>query len=79
MQTRWLSFIEACLNTLFGFTIQVSAQWALFWIMGVPVTSRQFWLFTVVMTVLSVARGFFVRRFFNSEGWKRWKRTHQTT
>ncbi len=78
MQTRWLSFLEACINTAFGFSIQVSAQYALFWLMSVPITHGQFWLFTVVMTVLSVGRGFVIRRIFNSEFWKRWKKQHQS-
>lgn len=73
-QTRRMSLIEAVVNTAFGFTIQVAAQYGLFVFFGVPITRAQFWLFTIAMTFLSVGRGFVIRRLFNSEVWKRFKR-----
>lgn len=76
-QSKKASFVEACVNTLFGFTIQVAAQYGLFVFFGVKISTSQFWLFTVAMTVLSVARGFVIRRLFNSEFWKRWKRKQE--
>jgi hypothetical protein len=50
-------------------------------VMGVSITVGQFWFFSVMMTVLSVARGYFVRRLFNSEFWKhiRWQLSHPNT
>jgi hypothetical protein len=75
-QTRRASFVEAVVNTLLGFTIQASAQAFLFLVMGVSITVGQFWFFSVMMTVLSVAR-----RLFNSEFWKhiRWQLSHPNT
>ena len=76
-QSRLASGIEAVANTAFGFTIQVSAQYALFVLFDVPITTAQFWWFTSIMTALSVMRGYMIRRLWNMEWWKRFKRKGQ--
>jgi len=70
-QNRRTSLVEAVVNTAFGFTIQVAAQYILFLLFEIAITPSEFWLFTVAMTVLSVGRGYIIRRLFNSEFWKR--------
>jgi hypothetical protein len=76
-QSRLASGIEAVANTAFGFTIQVAAQYGLFVFFDVEITTSQFWLFSGAMTVLSVARGYMIRRLWNMEWWKRFKRRAQ--
>lgn len=76
-QSRLASSIEAVANTAFGFTIQVAAQYGLFVFFDVQITTAQFWWFTSIMTVLSVARGYMIRRLWNMEWWKRFKRKGQ--
>lgn len=76
-QSRLASGIEAVANTAFGFTIQVAAQYGLFVFFDVAITTSQFWLFSGAMTVLSVARGYMIRRLWNAEWWKRFKRRGQ--
>lgn len=73
-QSRKASIVEACANTLIGLFIQASAQAFLFLVMKIPITTPQFIWFTLIMTVLSVARSYVVRRMWNAEWWKRFKR-----
>jgi hypothetical protein len=76
-QSRLASGIEAVANTAFGFTIQVAAQYGLFVFFDVQITTSQFWLFSGAMTLLSVARGYMIRRLWNMECWKRFKKRGQ--
>lgn len=76
-QSRLASGIEAVANTAFGFTIQVAAQYGLFVFFDVQITTAQFWTFSAAMTLLSVARGYMIRRLWNMEWWKRFKRKGQ--
>jgi hypothetical protein len=73
-QSRLASIVEAIANTVFGFSIQATAQWSLFVFFDLPITTAQFWGFSLAMTVLSVARGYMIRRLWNAEWWKRFKR-----
>lgn len=74
-QTKVMSFVEACVNTLVGFFISVTVQWVIMnLIMHIPVTVGQFFWLSFWMTIISVLRGYVLRRLFNSEFWKRWKR-----
>jgi phosphate/sulfate permease len=65
-QSRLVSLIETSLNTALGFLISFSAwPFVAAW-RGLPSsTSDQFWI-TCAFTVLSVARGYAVRRWFNN-------------
>lgn len=78
-QSRVMSFVEAVVNTAVGFVISVTAQWfILSWIMHIKIANSQFVWLSIWMTVLSVVRSFVLRRMFNSEIWKRWKRGKPT-
>lgn len=69
------SMVEAGVSTAIGLVLQMGGQHALFVLFHTNITPAQFFGFTGAMTVLSVVRQFGVRRLFNSEVWKRWKRT----
>ena len=63
-QSRKASFTEAVLNTLFGFGISLLAQWFFLPLLGVAISLSQNFIFAVIMTVISIARGFVLRRLF---------------
>jgi hypothetical protein len=75
-QSRLASFIEAVANTVIGFLISVTAQWFMFKLLGIRATGSQFIILSIAMTVLSVVRGYTLRRMWNAEWWKRFKRMH---
>jgi hypothetical protein len=66
-QTRLESFVESCLNTATGFLVSLT-----FWtfvvvpVWHLPVTMHQNLVITFWFTVLSVARSYVWRRFFNA-------------
>jgi hypothetical protein len=65
-QSRLLSFIESTLSTLSGFGISILAQWLILPLLGVEVTWAQNVGFALVMTALSIGRGFLMRRLFEA-------------
>ena len=65
MQTKKYSFYESCVQTCIGFVIAILAQLIIYPFMGIPVTFSQNLQLTCIFTVVSIARGYIVRRFFN--------------
>ena len=63
-QTRLTSLIEVCLNTGIGFCVSATAWPFVAWYMGYPYTVGHTLAVTTFYTVLSVTRGYIVRRFF---------------
>lgn len=72
-QTRLMSLLEAFLNTLIGLVIAYAATWLIVWAYDMSMSNLQMFQMVSWMTVLSVVRGYVLRRAFNSEFWKRWK------
>lgn len=81
-QSRLESFVESCLNTASGFVVSLT-----FWTLVVvpvwhlPVSMTQNLIITFWFTVLSVARSYVWRRFFNARihrGIHRWVRERLT-
>lgn len=64
-QTRKGSIIESIVNTFIGFAITIIVSPFIYWICGVSVNAKQLGLTTLLFTLLSIVRGYFVRRFFN--------------
>lgn len=69
-QSRLASFIEAIANTGIGFFISMVASAWFLPVMGVKITHTQLWWYTWFMTIISVARGYVLRRMWNAEWWK---------
>jgi hypothetical protein len=68
-QSRWGSFGESAANTFAGFFLSLGLQWLYFdWLLGFPLHITQNLFFAVVMTVVSLARGFTIRRIFEATG-----------
>lgn len=63
-QTRKASFAETCLSTAIGYVIAVTTQAIVFPWFGLHVPLSHNLLIGVIFTVVSIARGFAVRRLF---------------
>ena len=64
-QTKKASLSEAVVNTAVGFLIAWAAQALICWVYSIPLTAEQNAVIVFWMTVISVLRNYFVRRFFN--------------
>ena len=65
VQSKKNSFIESLVNTFIGYIITLLFSPMIYWTCGIAVTGKQLWIVTLCFTVLSVARGYVVRRWFN--------------
>lgn len=66
MQSRKESFIEAVVNTVIGFVVSFAAWPVIAWKCDMAYDNAQHWEMVFWFTVLSVARGYAVRRWFNN-------------
>ncbi len=65
MQTKKHSIIESITQTIIGLGTSILIQVILYPIMGIPVTFSQNLIITVVFFIVSIIRGYFVRRYFS--------------
>lgn len=65
-QSRMASFRESLLNVGIGFGVSFVAQLIFLPLIGVPIRLDQNFIFACIMTVVSVARTFAVRRLFEA-------------
>ena len=65
-QTKIGSLIEVCINTLIGFFVSFLTWPIAAELTGIDYTHGQHWSVTAIFTVVSVARGYVVRRWFNA-------------
>jgi uncharacterized membrane protein (DUF485 family) len=65
-QTRIGSLIEALVNVVIGFTINWVANMLILPIFGFNVTGAQAFGIGVFFTVISIARSYVIRRWFNA-------------
>lgn len=65
-QTRLGSLIEACINVLIGFAINFVANMLILPLIGFHITAGQNLFIGVLYTVISVARSYVIRRWFNA-------------
>jgi hypothetical protein len=66
MQSRKGSLIEACINVLIGFWINVFANFAILPLIGFNITLGQNLYIGLLYTIVSVARSYVIRRWFNA-------------
>lgn len=64
-QSKGMSFIEAIISTAIGFVVSFIANTFIFWFISIPITLMTNLSMVVFFTVVSVIRGYFVRRMFN--------------
>lgn len=65
-QTKLGSLIEVCINILIGFSINWVANLWILPLYGFNITGGQAFSMGLIFTVISVARGYCIRRWFNS-------------
>ena len=65
-QSKLESFIEACVSTVVGLVVTMSAYPLINLLCDVKMSTSQVAMSTVLFTILSVARGYVIRRFFNN-------------
>lgn len=65
-QTRLGSLIEVCLNILIGFSINWIANIYILPLYGFAITGGQAFSMGLIFTVISVVRGYVIRRWFNA-------------
>ena len=66
MQTKKKSIIESLVNTISGLIIGLSIQLLMYPILEIEVTIQQNLLLTSVFFIVSVIRGYIIRRLFNN-------------
>jgi hypothetical protein len=66
MQSKKESFIEACVNTGVGFLSTMIFSYPIYWCFSVRINTGQMIGVTVIFTIISIARGYVVRRWFNN-------------
>lgn len=65
-QSRLGSLVEACINVLIGFAINFVANLVILPLIGFHISVAQNLFIGVLYTVISVARSYAVRRWFNA-------------
>lgn len=65
-QTKLESLIETCLNVAIGFCVSYSMWPLVAWLYDIPYSAAQNLGITMIFTVLSITRGYIVRRWFNA-------------
>lgn len=69
-QSKKHSLLEVCLGTAIGFIIAYTANLIIFPVFGWSLGYGENFLLTCFFTVISIVRGYAVRRLFN---WLHWK------
>jgi len=67
MQPKKHSLIESITNTLVGFIISLLVQLIIYPVLDIEVKFHQNIIITVVFTVVSIVRGYVIRRYFNKK------------
>ena len=67
MQTKKQSFLEALTNTAVGFGVSFISTFAIFPIMGMKSTIGSNLIITCYFTIISIIRGYVIRRYFNKK------------
>ena len=65
-QTKKKSLIESTVQTLIGLGTSILIQITIYPLMGIPVTFEQNLIITAVFCVVSIVRGYMVRRLFET-------------
>lgn len=67
MQTKKQSFLESLTNTAVGFIISLASTFVIFPLVGYESTPFKNLVVTVFFTVISIIRGYVIRRWFNKK------------
>lgn len=64
-QSKKGSIIESIVNTAVGLVVTIIFSPLIYWICDVEISLPQMGMATILFTVLSIARNYVIRRFFN--------------
>ena len=67
MQTKKQSFIEALTNTGIGFLVSFASTFLIFPLVGVKTNAGINLIITIYFTIISILRGYVLRRWFNKK------------
>ena len=65
-QSRLMSFVESAVNIAVGFGVSLLAQWLFLPMLGVSISFSQNLFFALIMTAISIARSYLLRRLFEA-------------
>ena len=68
MQSKKMSLLETCASTAIGYAVAILTQVLVFPLFGLTVSLSQNMAIGAVFTVVSIVRGYCVRRLFNRIG-----------
>ena len=68
MQSKKMSLLETCASTAIGYVVAILAQVLVFPLFSLTVSLSQNLAIGAIFTVVSIARGYCVRRLFNRIG-----------
>lgn len=66
-QTKKQSFVESLTNTAVGFVISLGSTFVIFPLVGYASTFSKNLIVTLFFTVVSILRGYVIRRYFNKK------------
>lgn len=66
MQSRIQSFIESCVNVAIGYGVAIAGQLLVFPLYGIKIPLQANLEIGVLFTLISIARSYVIRRFFNN-------------
>ena len=66
-QTKKQSLTETVISTFIGLAVSLITQIVVFPLYGMQVSFNQNIQITIIFTFVSIARGYFVRRYFNKK------------
>jgi hypothetical protein len=72
-QSRGMSAVETCTSTIIGLSVAYTTQLVVFPLYDIHVTHATHAGITLIFTVVSLVRGYLVRRLFNASPWQRLK------
>lgn len=67
MQSKKQSLVESATNTAVGFVISLTATFIIFPLVGFESSFSKNLIVTIFFTIVSVLRGYFIRRIFNNK------------
>lgn len=65
MQSKKMSLVETCASTAIGYAVALATQMAVFPLFGLSVSLADNLWIGAIFTVVSILRGYAVRRLFN--------------
>ena len=71
MQSKKQSIIESVTNTVIGLVTSFLIQLIIYPLLDIPVSISQNIIITFVFFIVSVLRGYLIRRYFNKNKWKK--------